>query len=440
MRMRRWAVAVALACVATAPACSGSSSDGAPDIPFVQVDPDSASPTDQAIAKAQGELQDRPDDVNAQSDLAQAFLQKARETADPTYYDKAGQLLDRLEETTEPSVVLSVTQAGLALAQHRFADALELGTEAVALAPGNESALGVLVDANNELGRYDDALAAGEQMVATKPNLASLSRASYARELRGDLEGAILAMSQAVTSGSPAGGENIAYVQVLLGNLLLTKGDLAQAARSYADADRSFPGFPAAKVGQARILVAQERFAEAGDLLGEVLQVQPLAETAIAQGDAYTAAGRTADATDAYDLVGAIAQLYRDNGVNVDLELALYEADHDAGADAVASARDALEERPSILGHDVLAWNLYRDGQLDEAVEESAAALATGSEDPVLRFHAAAIAEADGDEAAARRHLQVVLDTNPRFSAFLLPEVEALADALGLDVPPVPQP
>ncbi len=437
MSRRSWAVVAALVCAATAPGCSGSSSEGGPDIPFVQVDPASTSPTDQAIAKAQAQLKADPADANAQSDLAQAFLQKARETADPTYYDKAGLLLDRLEASTEPSVTLYVTQATLALAQHRFSDARELGTSALELAPGNEAALGVLVDANNELGRYDDALAAGEEMVATKPNLASLSRASYARELRGDLEGAILAMSQAVTSGSPAGGENIAYTQVSLGNLLLTRGDLDQAAQTYAAADRSFPGFPLAKVGQARVLVAQERFDEAGDLLEDVLQVQPLAETAIAQGDAYTAAGRPEDAEEAYALVGAIAQLYRDSGVNVDLELALYEADHQPGDAAVASARDALEERPSILGHDVLAWNLYRAGELEEASEESAAALATGSRDPILRFHAAAIAEATGDDAAAREHLQLVLDTNPRFSAFLLPEVEALAETLGLEMPPV---
>lgn len=440
MTKRTWAVAIAFLCVATASACSGGGSDGGNDIPFVATDPASTSPTDQAIIAAQEKLRARPDDLNAQSDLAGAFLQKARETADPTLYEKAGQLLDQLERTTQPSVTLYVNQATLALAQHRFTDARELGTRAVELAPGNEAALGVLVDANNELGRYDDALAAGEEMVATRPNLASLSRASYARELRGDLDGAILAMSQAETSGSPVGGENIAYVQVQLGNLLVTKGDLAEAARTYARADQSFPGFPGAKIGQARILVAQERFEEAGDLLGEVMEVQPLAETAIIQGDAYAAAGRDDDAAEAYALVGAIAELYRDNGVNVDLELALHEADQEPGADAVARARDALEARPGIFGHDALAWNLFRAGELEEAVEESEAALVTGSRDPSLRFHAAAIAAADGDEAAARDHLEVVLGTNPRFSAHLLPEVEDLAEELGLPFPPVPTP
>ena len=439
MDKRFWAVALALTCVATAPACTGSTSaDGKGSIPFVAVDPKSASPTDQAIAKAQKKLRAEPDDLTAQLALAQAFLQKARETADPTYYTKAASLLDDLQKTTEPSVSLKVTQATLALAQHRFRDGLALGKEARSLAPGSEGPQGVLVDANNELGNYDAALKAGEDMVDAKPNLASLSRASYARELRGDLDGAILAMSQAETSAGGATGENIAYVQVLLGNLLLTRGDLVEAERAYRRADRSFAGFPAAMVGQSQVLVAQEQYAEAAKLLAKPLDVQPLDTTAIAQGDAYLRAGQKGKAQDAYDLVGVIAKLYRANGVNVDLELALFDADHNPGKDSVAAARKALQSRPSILGHDVLAWNLFRAGDEKAAAKEDRKALTTGSRDPVLRFHAAAIADANGDRTAAKRHLKIVLDTNPRFSAFLTPEVKALAKKLGLEMPPVP--
>ena len=45
----------------------------------------------------------------------------------------------------------------------------------------------MVVDANNELGRYPQALKATQQMVNLRPNLASLSRVSYERELHGDL-------------------------------------------------------------------------------------------------------------------------------------------------------------------------------------------------------------------------------------------------------------
>lgn len=439
MRERLAAAVVAVLCATAAVACTGSDGGTAVaggDVPFVAVDASSASPTDRAIGAAQDRLRADPDDLKAKLDLAQAFLQKARETADPTLYGKAELLLDQVAEGAEPNPAVLVAQGTLALAQHRFADARTLGTRALDLAPGSEAALGVVVDASNELGRYDEALEATQEMVDARPNLASLSRASYARELHGDLPGAVLAMTQAVTAGGAAGGENLAYVQALLGNLLLTGGDLEQANASFAAAERSFPGFPLAQAGRARLLVAQGRYREAGDLLHEVVRVQPLAEYAIAEGDAYRAAGDDAAADDAYGLVDAIADLYRANGVDVDLELALFEADQDPSAASLARARRALVDRPSILGHDVVAWNLHRLGRDDDAAKQMAKALATGSRDPLLRFHAAAIAEAAGDRAGARTHLQVVLDTNPRFSAAHVDDVADLARELGLDVPP----
>src|SRR5438045_9751039 len=103
-------------------------------------------------------------------------------------------------------------------------------------------------------------------------------------------------MAAAVTAGGSDGGENVAYVQVLLGNLLLTTGDLADADASYSAADQSFPGFAAAKAGRAQLLVAQGRFGEAAALLADVVKVQPLAQYAVAEGDALRAAGRSSDA------------------------------------------------------------------------------------------------------------------------------------------------
>jgi tetratricopeptide (TPR) repeat protein len=248
-------------------------------------------------------------------------------------------------------------------------------------------------------------------------------------------------MTQAVTAGSSGrGGENLAAVQVLLGDLLVTRGDLGQAALAYDDAERSFPDLPAIDAGRARLMVAQGRYQEAADLLEKVLDVQPLAEHAIARGDALTAAGKADDAEDAYALVDTIAKLYESNGVDVDLELALFAADHEPGEAAVDDAREALKTRPGIFGHDVLAWNLFRAGEVEPAAAEMVKALETGSRDPQLRFHAAAIADAAGDRESAAAHLAIVLSTNPRFSAALVDEVGALAERYGMVVPAPPAP
>ena len=59
----------------------------------------------------------------------------------------------------------------------------------------------------------------------------------------------------------------------------------------------------------------------------------------VPRGDAREAAGDEAGAAEAYELVGAIAELYRANGVDVDLDLALFDADHRPGDGAVAEKK-----------------------------------------------------------------------------------------------------
>jgi len=61
-----------------------------------------------------------------------------------------------------------------------------------------------------ELGEYDRAIGLIQKMVDLKPQLSSYSRVSYLRELHGDIEGAIQAMSMALYSGSPS-RENTAW-------------------------------------------------------------------------------------------------------------------------------------------------------------------------------------------------------------------------------------
>jgi tetratricopeptide (TPR) repeat protein len=436
--LRRSAVAALVLTLVAASGCStrggGGPSPSAMASPFVFVDPATTSPTDQAIARAQDRLRADDRDDNARLALVEAFLQKVRENGDASLYTRAEALLGQAKSGRDAEPVILVAEGTLALARHRFDDALRLGRKASALAPGNVGALGVVVDALNELGRYDEALAATQAMADARPSLSSLARVSYARELRGDLPGAVAAMAQAAAAGT-ASGENLAYVQVQLGNLQLTTGDVAGAEASYAAADAAFSGFPPAKAGRARVLVARGAPGAAADVLAEVVAALPTAEYAIAHGDALAAAGRKAEADDAYDLVDAIARLYRANGVDVDLELALFAADHRPGKEAVERARRTVDERPSIAAHDALAWSLFTAGLIDEAWPVAERAVALGTRDPQVRYHAAAIAMARGDRRVAARHLGVVLATNPRFSAALAPAVTALAGRLDLAVP-----
>ena len=164
------------------------------------------------IPKLQSAVRRSPDREDLRASLAAAYLQRVRETGDPSYYTRAEGVL------RNPRTPDGLATAGeLALARHDFTGALRLGMRA-----GNVGAF-VRVDALVELGRYAAAERELQAMVDRKPNLAAYARVSYVRELHGDLEGAASAMRLAVAAGGPA-PENNAYVRALLGELERRRG------------------------------------------------------------------------------------------------------------------------------------------------------------------------------------------------------------------------
>jgi tetratricopeptide (TPR) repeat protein len=135
-----------------------------------------------------------------------------------------------------------------------------------------------------------------------------------------------------------------------------------------------------------------------------------------------------------HDLVRAIQQLNTRAGMNVDMEMALFNADH--GTDpvqALEQARAAYTARPSIYGADTLAWALYRAGNYTEAQEYNQEALRLGTRDAMLHYHAAMIAYALEDLPLTRQHLQQAIAINPYFSVRYASEARALLTELNTE-------
>jgi len=376
------------------------------------------SSTDGAIETLQARLRQDPDAQQAYTQLGAAYLQKARETGDPTYYGKAeGVLLRALE--MKPDDFLAMAQMGaLSLARHEFHQALDWGQKAHAISPDTVLIYGVIGDAQVELGEYDAALETFQTMVDLRPDLSSYSRASYMRELHGDVDGAIEAMQWAVQAGGP-NLENTNWTRVQLGHLYFNSGRLVEAEAEYQRALAAYPGYIHAMAGLARVRAARGEYDAAIPMYTDVVNRMPLPEYVIALGDLYEVAGRRPEAQQQFDLVRAIERLYLANGVDTDLEMALFQADHNQGQnldETLARARRAFEKRPTIYGADVLAWALYQDGQYAEAYELSQQALWLGTKDALLFFHAGMIAYRLGNRAEAQATLEQALALNPNFS------------------------
>ena len=399
--------------------------------------PAAAGDTGALVARLQAELRQRPDEPRLLTRLGVAYVAQARETADPTFYANAAGVLERATTLAPRDPDTMVARGQLDLARHDFRSALAWGTKAVKANPDLPDALGVLFDAQVELGRYQAAVVTAQAMVDRKPAQGSLARVSYARELLGNPDGAVAAMVQASAAGGDSATDR-AYVQTLIGNLHLGAGRLAAAEAAYQRALDGLEGYGLAEVGLARVAAARGDLAGAAGRLEPAAALLPLPATVALLGDVRAALGDK-DAAQ-YRLVRVIEQLNRANGVAVDLELARFEADHarDPGArpdKAVAMARRALAERPTIYGEDTFGWALRQAGRPRQALPHARAAVRLGTRDAVLWYHLAAV-EADlGMTAAARRHLAEAFEISPYLTVRDQPSALALAGRLRLPAP-----
>ena len=364
----------------------------------------------------------RPATMNAAAltQRANVELQRARETADPARYARAEALFRRVLTRDGRDIDATIGLGTLALARHDFRGALRIGLEAHRIAPQLARPYAVLVDAQIELGRYEPARRSLQKMIDMRPNLASYARVSYYRELHGDLDGALQAMALAVSAGGQA-PENVAYVQTLLGDLQASRGHRGAARRAYATALTQTPGYVPARVSLARLQAAAGQLHSAISGLQQVVEQRPLPEYVVALGEAQQAAGQSANARETFALVDAERRLLAANGINTDVEIALFEADHGDPRRAVALGRRAWHAAPSVRSADAVGWALTRAGRPVQGLVWARRALALGWRDPIVLTRAGLSARAAGRPATARRYLRRALRANPRFSLIWAP-------------------
>lgn len=383
-----------------------------------------ASVAERQVAALQARVREAPENGALAAHLGLAFLHRARETGDPAYYPRAEQALRQALRADGASFLALRGMGELDLARHRFAEALAWGEQAHTVNPYNALALGVIADAQVELGRYDEAAATVQRMVDLRPDSSSYSRVAYIRELHGDVPGAIAAMGAAVAA-APPGSEAAAWAQVQRGLLHFNRGDLAAAEHDFAATLALRPGYLPAEAGLARLLAARGDLDAAATRYARIVASMPLPGDVATYGNLLAALGRHAEAEEQFALVAAMERLAAANGAVTDMELALFLADHGAADEAVRLARAAVTARPSIHAHDALAWALFRAGRCPEGAPHAAAALRLGTRDALLWFHSGMIAACQGQHERAREQLGIALAINPHFSLPLAAEARA---------------
>jgi tetratricopeptide (TPR) repeat protein len=370
---------------------------------------------EEAIAGLQERLRTIPDDGRSYASLGLAYVARGRVTGDPSWYPKAeSALAESVRIDGRDNVEAALGLGALALARHDFEAALEHARLAVELNPYGSEAYGVIGDALVELGRYDEAFDAFQTMVDTRPDLSSYARVSYARELIGDVDGAVQAMQLAFDSAGMA--SDAAWAAYQLGELAWSTGEVPTAARWYGRGLDLDPTFAPNLAGLGKVAWARGDTGLAIERFTDVVARYPSPEFVVALADLYATSGHAELAADQEEVVRAMHDLAAANGVNVDLELALFDADHGDPEASLAAARAEWSRRRGVHVADALAWALYANDRFEEAARYADRALELGTRNALFLFHAGMIERALGHGPRARSLLADALALNPNFS------------------------
>ena len=194
----------------------------------------------------------------------------------------------------------------------------------------------------------------------------------------------------AARASSPRDAESVAWVYTRLALLELQAGDFKKALRASSVALGSQAGYAPALLVRSRVLLATERNDAAIDTLWAALARNPIPEYQWLLADSLRLAGRGEQAAQIED------QLKKRGAQEDPRTLALFLATRgEQTHNALRLAKLELDSRTDVFTWDAHAWALHRAGRTDEAQPAIEQALAEGTQDARLFYHAGAIAAAD---------------------------------------------
>ncbi len=386
------------------------------------------------LAKLEQRIQTDPDDADAWQRLAPIYLSAASGSGDRALVLRARHAVEEAIRLRPDDIATYHADGALELTLHQFAAARQVGLAAHASHPDSPDALAILVDSSIELGRYDEAEDYLRLLLGLRPNASALARVSYLREIRGDLPGARIAMSQAATAASGNASES-ATITTLVGDLALASGERERALDAYRQANATEPERSLTELGMARALAALGRTDEAIDILTTSIERFPEPALWTLLGELSESTGRDEEASAIYTQTAALIDRHGASGEDNSLEAARLHADHADPDDAVRFATVAFDNRPTVFAADVLAWSLTRAGRADEALPHVELANRLGTDSVDLHIHSAAAYAAAGEIAEARAALSAAFAGTPYSFPELRPIATELAASLDVAVP-----
>jgi len=335
-------------------------------------------------------IKKNPKDYEALLTLAQLYVREARVTGEHGHYYPAAlamtdQIIDSKPENQDIIFMAMTTKAGVELSLHEFDRALRTGREAIKLNPRNAQIYGVLVDSYVELGDYETAISMADKMMSIKPDLRSYSRVSYLREIHGDVEGAIEAMTMAAESGYP-GLEETAWTMLTLGDLYNTYGEPDKAEKVYEAVLIDRPEYPFAIAALADLYYDQGDLKKAEETLNKAINIIPEVGYYVSLAKIYKDQERTEEYDEIMDEIFEMLEDDVQSGHNMNLEYAhiYYDVIEDYDK-ALKYAKIEYGKRPKNIDVNRILAEIYlAKDEMDKVDTHIVAASTTNSKHPEL--------------------------------------------------------
>lgn len=310
-------------------------------------------------------------------------------------------------------------QANIAFKLHRLADVkqvLEMSGELRDSLPGKM----LQADLDFQEGRYEEASKGYESVIQDDQTWDGLARLAHLKSKMGDAAIAEQLYIEAEDELTAKEMRHYAWVELQRGLLDLSHGRYEAAHAHYRQADRAYSGYWLVAEHLAELLGAQGRFDEAAALYQQVIGRLPRPEFQQALGELFTFMGKPEQAQPWFEAaLAAYLESAQLGEVHYYHHLADFYADvREEGAEAVKWASQDIALRKNSWTMAALAWALYRNGQLAEALNTMESALSAGAGDAHMFFKAAEIYRANGKTNQDKLYLQKAVEFNPHYQNF----------------------
>lgn len=373
------------------------------------------SASENAVREAIQKTKSNPTKPEQWVSLGDALAQRIRETTDLSYYNFAESAYQRAIELTPDCVDAMNGMAWVEGGRHQFDRSIEWANRALAIAPDNADAFGILGDADLELGNYDSATENYQRMMDLRPDLSSWSRGAHLLWLTGNKVEANTLMEKAIRAGG-AFAENTGWCRANLAMMLFHDGAFAAATQVLEPSLRAKSRNLPILLISARLATAAHEPKVAEQYYQLMLEAGPHHDALVGFGDLQAHQGHPLEAEKFYRQVEDLHTAHLTSGAHDHVQMARFYADHDRNLIQALRLAEQHKLTRNVLEADTLAWVYYKNGDQPRAIEAIKRALSQCTPDAEIHYHAGMIAAKAGDHETAKRHLETAIAMNPQFN------------------------